>query len=61
MYYAVAFKYYNREFMIGKNNYFYSNDKYMIMAKKLIISFSIDPIDSRSGLTDITKNKKRID
>lgn len=29
MYYAVAFEDYNREFMIGKNNYFYTNDKYM--------------------------------
>ena len=34
MYYAVAFEYYNREFMIGKNNYFYSNDKYMMIQGK---------------------------
>lgn len=34
MYYAVAFEDYNREFMIGKNNYFYSNDKYMLIQGK---------------------------
>lgn len=34
MYYAVAFEDYNRQFMIGKNNYFYSNDKYMLIQGK---------------------------
>lgn len=29
MYYTIAFEDYNRQFMIGKNNYFYTNDKYM--------------------------------
>lgn len=31
MYYVVAFEDYNRELMIGKNNYFYTNDKYMLI------------------------------
>ena len=34
MYYIVAFENYNRQFMIGKNNYFYSNDKYMMIQGK---------------------------
>ena len=34
MYYVVAFEDYNRQFMIGKNNYFYSNDKYMMIQGK---------------------------
>ena len=31
MYYAVAFEDYNRELMIGKNNYFYTNDNYILI------------------------------
>lgn len=34
MYYVVAFEDYNKEFMIGKNNYFYTNDKYMLIQGK---------------------------
>lgn len=34
MYYAIAFEYYNREFMVGKNNYFYTNDRYMLIQGK---------------------------
>ena len=34
MYYVVAFEDYNRQFIVGKNNYFYSNDKYMIIQGK---------------------------
>lgn len=34
MYYIVAFEDYNREFMIGKNNYFYTNDRYMMVQGK---------------------------